>query len=87
MNIIHDKKKHTVSVQIEGHTACAEYALDARRIDILHVEVAKPLRGGEVASDLVQFLCDFARTEKLQITATCPYAKIWLKRHPEYATD
>lgn len=84
MEILHNTDKHRVETRIEGLTACAEYTSGPQGLDILHVEVPKPLEGRGIASELVRFICDYARQQHLQVTATCPYAKVWLQRHPEY---
>ena len=86
MDIHHNIDTHVVRTEIEGLTACAEYAVFPGRLDILHVEVPKPLEGRGIAAELVRFICDYAREQHMQITATCSYAKVWLQRHPAYGT-
>ncbi|MBO5053391.1 MAG: N-acetyltransferase [Muribaculaceae bacterium] len=49
-----------------------------------HTYVDDSLRGQGVAGKLVQKAVDRIVSEGNMIAATCPYAVVWLQRHPEY---
>ncbi|NJP39707.1 N-acetyltransferase [Oscillospiraceae bacterium HV4-5-C5C] len=49
-----------------------------------HTYVSETLRGQGVAGRLVQAAVDQIRQRGLRPAATCSYAQLWLKRHPEY---
>ena len=48
-----------------------------------HTYVDESLRGQGVAGKLIQAAVDKIQTDGNKIAATCPYAVIWLKKHPE----
>lgn len=82
--ILHDISTHEVFTVIDGNKAYVEYQLDDDKLDILHTVVPHPLEGQGIASALVKFAYDYALANNLKPAATCPYAKVWLQRHPEY---
>lgn len=49
-----------------------------------HTFVDPSLRGQGVAGKLVKLAADKILSEGHKIAAKCPYAVIWLERHPEY---
>jgi predicted GNAT family acetyltransferase len=53
------------------------------RIIIDHTEVSDALRGQGAGLQLVQAAVEWARSAKLKILATCPFAKATLDKHPE----
>ncbi len=54
-------------------------------VNLLHVEVDSAHRGKGVASTLVRHALDDVRAQSMQVIPTCPYARQWLKAHPDYA--
>jgi predicted GNAT family acetyltransferase len=81
MDIHHDKKNQRVWTELNGYTAEVRYELTDGTVDIFHTYVPEPLGGQGIASKLVEYVYNYSREEGLQITATCSYAAIWLKRH------
>lgn len=82
----HDEAKCLFYMEADGLTAYAEYRLtDDGGLDILHTVVPKPLEGKGIAALLVKTAYDYALRNGLHPVATCAYAEIWLKRHPEVA--
>ena len=51
---------------------------------IAHTFVDPSLRGEGIAGKLVKLAADKILAEGNQIAATCSYADVWFKRHPEY---
>lgn len=49
-----------------------------------HTFVDESLRGQGVAGELVKLAADKILSKGGKIAATCPYAVVWFKRHPEY---
>lgn len=49
-----------------------------------HTFVDPSLRGQSVAGQLVKLAADKILADGGKIGATCPYAVVWFKRHPEY---
>lgn len=69
----------------DGGVAFADYALRDGRLLIRHVETPPALRGGGVASTLMEGIVAHARAQGLKLTPLCSYAAAWMKRHPEHA--
>ncbi len=51
---------------------------------INHTFVDDSLRGQGIAGELVKRAADKIIADGNKIMATCPYAVIWFRRHPEY---
>lgn len=49
-----------------------------------HTFVDNSLRGQGVAAELVKLAADKILADGNKIVATCPYARAWFQRHPEY---
>lgn len=50
-----------------------------------HTFVDPVLRGKGIAGKLVKMAADKILTDGNKIAATCPFAVIWFKRHPEFS--
>jgi predicted GNAT family acetyltransferase len=68
----------------QGLTAFADYAVRGERVVVPHVEAPVPLRGTGTAGRLMEGMLDIIRTRGLKIVPLCPYAALWIRRHPEY---
>lgn len=85
MNIKHNEAGRRFITEVDGLTAHVEYQLtDDGGLDILHTIVPKEIGGRGIASALVKAAYDYARGNGMRPVATCPYAVVWLQRHPEY---
>lgn len=49
-----------------------------------HTFVDDSLRGQGIAGELVRLAADRIMAAGNKIAATCPYAVVWFRRHPEY---
>lgn len=88
MEIVHDENAKRFVTEVDGYTAYVEYRLTmAGGLDILHTIVPKEIGGRGIASSLVKSAYDYARGKGLKPIATCPYAVVWLQRHPEYIDE
>lgn len=52
-----------------------------------HTFVDESLRGQGIAGKLVQLAVNKILADGKNIAATCPYAVLWLQRHPEYSVS
>lgn len=56
-------------------------------IDFIHTEVDDAYEGQGVGSDLVQQMLDQVRERGgLRVTASCPFVRAWLRKHPDHRT-
>jgi len=49
-----------------------------------HTFVDPSLRGQGVASELMHNVYQYVKKQGLKAVATCPYAVVWFKKHPEH---
>lgn len=68
----------------DGETAHVDYVIENGQMDIRHTIVPEAIGGRGIASRLVKAAYDYALEHGLTPMATCAYAAVWLKRHPEY---
>ena len=71
------------TTEVEGHTAYVEYTLQNGTLDIVHTIVPRPIEGRGIAAALVKKTYEYAMSQGYRCAGTCPYAALWLERHPE----
>ena len=80
--VIDNKTESRFELKAEGETAFADYRREGKSLKILHVETPMALRGGGVASKLMQGIMEIAKSEGAEVTPVCSYAVAWMLRHP-----
>jgi predicted GNAT family acetyltransferase len=70
-------------LDVDGHTAFADYRRQGGRLLIDHVETPVALRGGGVAAKVMEGVAAAARAEGAKVTPICSYAVAWFQRFPE----
>jgi uncharacterized protein len=80
-NFTDNKSASRYELQVEGHTAIADYRLEGDRLAITHVEVPEALRGKGVAAQVMQGVVADATARNLTIVPVCSYAAAYMKRH------
>jgi uncharacterized protein len=79
------ESEHRFVVVIDGHEAELVYDRGPEQLVLVHTGVPDELEGKGVGAVLVQSAVDFAAREHLVVVPRCPFARRWLKRHPEVA--
>ncbi len=69
---------------VDGQVAFAAYRTGPGVLLVHHVETPPALRGGGVAGRLMQGVLEIIRARGLKITPLCPYAEVYIRRHPQY---
>jgi len=82
--VIDNTDRRRFELTEHGLTAFADYHLDGDRVAIPHVEAPLALRRTGTAGRLMAGLLDQARARGLKVVPICPYAKVFIQRHPEY---
>jgi len=85
--IVHRPEKRRFETEEECVIAYVDYQMKGDSFDIVHTKVPKPLEGRGVGTSLVRSAYQYAIDNGLKREATCPFASIWLKRHPEYDNE
>lgn len=84
MTVQHDPERERFFVPLtdgEGELFYTTFGADV--LDLRHTEVPRSARGQGVGDALVWAALAYARERKLQVIVTCPYARHWLRTHPE----
>lgn len=84
-SVVDDSTDERFVVSIEAATAELDYEVDGDRLLLLHTEVPESFRGQGVGGRLVEAALAKARTGRLTVVPWCPYARRWLKEHPDRA--
>jgi predicted GNAT family acetyltransferase len=84
MTVQHDPEHSRFFVPLADGDAELFYAPFGDDIlDLQHTQVPPSGHGIGVGDALVRAALAYARSEGLQVMATCPYVQAWLRRHPE----
>lgn len=74
-----------LETMVEGERAELVYRRRANRLILLHTEVPESIGGRGIGGALVEAAVEKAIREGLVLVPICPYASLWLKRHPDVA--
>lgn len=85
--VVDDTDHEQFAATIEGDTAKLEYQLEGDRLLLLHTEVPEAFRGQGMGGQLVEAAIAKAQTDHLTVVPWCPYARRWLKEHPDAVGD
>lgn len=85
MTVSHDAVHHRFEVRADEGVACLAYDLSDGRLVLVHTEVPPSLGGRGIGGQLVQAAVAFAKQEQLKVVPICPFARTYLRRHPEIA--
>lgn len=81
-----DPDKRQFEAYVDGKLAgFSAYDLSGAGLLILHTEVDDAYEGQGVGSSLVRQMLDQLRErEGLRVTASCPFVRSWMRKHPDY---
>jgi uncharacterized protein len=74
-----------LELRAEGHLAELLYRRRGDRFVIVHTDVPPELEGRGLGGALVRAAVDRAVGEGLTVVPLCPFARLWLERHPDVA--
>lgn len=84
VEMIHNVTKRQFECREQDLVAYISYSLEEGIINLLSVQVPKPLEGRGIAASLTQAALKFAQTYQYRVIATCPYVQLYIERHPNY---
>jgi len=82
--ITHIPEKQRFETVVDAFTGFVTYEVANGELNIDHTIVPPPIEGRGIAAALVRKAYDYALENGLKCCATCSYADVWLRRHPEY---
>ncbi|MEY2426280.1 MAG: uncharacterized protein QOI61_1852 [Actinomycetota bacterium] len=83
--IVHNRDRMRFEAERDGHLAHLDYERHGDRLVIVHTEVPDALEGHGLGGDLVKAALDYAVEHGLEVEPQCPFAREWLRRHPDAA--
>ena len=79
-----DRSLARFELDVEGHTAFANYRNIDGVITITHTEVPYALRERGIGSRLVLEMLEQIRAQNLKVRPLCSFARFVVAQHPEY---
>jgi len=80
-----DRPHHRFVFGNDGAVGELTSEVDGDRMFLRHTEVAEPLHGQGVGGQLVTAAIARAIDDGLTVVPWCPYARRWLRKHPDVA--
>jgi uncharacterized protein len=71
--------------ELDGYTARLVYRTDHGRLILVHTSVPPELEGRGVGAALVRASIARAADQRLTVVPWCPFARKWLRSHPDEA--
>jgi uncharacterized protein len=72
-------------LNVDGHTAVANYRLSPGVVTFTHTEVPSELSGRGVGSALVRGALEIVRQQGLKVVAKCPFVSAFIAKHSEFS--
>ena len=85
--VIENQDESRFELMLDGALAELVYRRRADRLVLVHTEVPDSLGGRGVGGLLVRAAVDRAARDGLTIVPLCPFARSWLERHPDVASE
>ena len=83
--VVDQPERSRLVVEQDGHTAELVYRVEPGRLVLVHTGVPEELGGHGIAGDLVRAAVARAAAEGRTVVPWCPYARRWLRAHPDEA--
>lgn len=80
-----DESERRIIATSGSSTASLEYRVRANRFIIMHTEVPTELSGQGLAGQLVTAAIAYADSNGHTVVPICPFARAWLRSHPDVA--
>ena len=81
-----DREKGRLSVEQDGDEAELVYEINGDRLVLWHTGVPESLEGRGIGGELVRAAVRRGAEDNLTVVPSCPFARRWLKEHPDTAS-
>ena len=85
--ITDNQAKSRFEADFGGSVAELLYRQNGNRLVLIHTEVPEQLEGHGIGGALVTAAIDRAVRDGMTVVPLCPFARGWLERHPEVASQ
>lgn len=82
--VVDNSARSRFELKVGGQIAFADYRRKPGLLTITHVETPLDLQGGGVAARVMKGVLEYAGDNGLKVAPLCPYAEVYIRRHPEY---
>jgi predicted GNAT family acetyltransferase len=86
VHVVDENDRGRFAVYASGEAEMT-YRLNGDRLVLTHIGVPSELEGQGIATQLVQAAVDRARATGETIVPICPFARRWIRTHPEAVGD
>lgn len=87
LNIVDNPPAHRFETTVDGHRAELVYRRVGDRLVLVHTGVPDELEGRGIGGALVREAINAAREQQLTVVPNCDFARGWLERHPDVASE
>jgi len=84
-SVVDERDQDRFVVRVDAEVAQLVYKVDGERLLLIHTEVPHALGGRGLGGLLVRAAVERAAAQRLLIVPWCPFARRWLRDHPEAA--
>lgn len=84
-DITHDRANRRFEARVDGQHATLDYERTGDTMIITHVMVPDAVAGRGIAAALTHEALETARAEGWRVVPQCPYAAVYVQRHPAYS--
>jgi predicted GNAT family acetyltransferase len=85
LSVVDVPDEHRFIVTVDGHVGELTYKRSGERIVLVHTGVPDEIDGRGVGSALVRGAVDTAAAADLTVVPSCPFARRYLREHPDVA--
>lgn len=83
--VTENKEAHRYEISVDGVVAgFAEYRRQRDVIALPHTEIDSAYSGKGLASKLIRYALDDARSQGLSVRPFCPFVQDFMVKHPDY---
>ena len=82
-SVADNRASSRLELTIDDQTSYLAYERTPDSFVVVHTEVPPPLRGRHLGDVLVKAALERAHAEGLRVVAVCPFARAYLRRHPD----
>jgi predicted GNAT family acetyltransferase len=84
--VTHDPEQQIFFVEHEEEHAYLSYQIISDSVlEYAHTYTPNEIRGKGIATRIIKFSLEYARSEGIQIVPSCPFVAAYIERHPDYS--